>query len=941
MKTILNPKWLLFINTLPIIVLFIVFFEQYTIIQSLLNNYNKYLWKLFGFILAILGALNFLYVVFLIVRKREVSVYYSFVSLILYISYIYLYDYYLRDIIPLYIPRWMIFDDILISVGAFLMPTLLYSLFILVIHYTPETPKHHPVLNFVYAISIPLFAFIFFQVILPLWKVFDNRFNIHVFLIFAIIGTLFFLFFFIRGIFILILSKSHWWKKHQWVWKIPICVIFPIAGLLTNNLYLIKVLVGIKKFHFGIFGDFNNLWFYVIAIINGIVLCLPSPSNKTYRILLFVLRSITFSYTVYFLLVFLPFLPFSIIAILALGMGFLMLTPLMIFIIHVNELFKDFYFLKSFFSKKYLFIILLLSFFVIPTGITIRFLEDKKIISETLEYIYMPDYSKNYDINTKYLKNTLEVIEEHKGNNVTGFFGTQIPYITSYFNWLVLDNLTLSQKKINYIKKIFFAQKDSIQSPNENIPNKNIRITNITKQSNYDTTQNIWKSWINLEITNFNDSFGIPEYTTEFNLPEGCWISNYYLTINNKKQYGVLAEKKSAMWVYSKTKMTRQDPGILYYLSNNTVALNIFPITKNEIRKTGIEILHKEPVKITIDSNIIELGNSNLTNNTKAIIETKNAIYVSAQQKKLLRKIQRKPYFHFMVDVSENQKIQYLDTLLNQIKSIIYKYKAITADAKISLVNSYVKTYSLSDNWQKKIQQLSYEGGFYLDRAIRLALLDAYKKTSYPIIIVVSNNMSNAILEKDFSDIQFAAPEVNYFFHLSKSGNLIPHSLINDPQKERTETVQIPFSSYVLEYKVSSNNIEYLSDNDCLSIVLKKDTFNISPDEISEKNWLSGLTMQAMWRSQILHPEISNTIWKNLIKYSFISKIMNPVTSYLVLENEAQKKAMEKKQKQIIAGNSVLDPDEDIQQMTEPEWWFWCALLCIIAVLYLKKYIRD
>jgi len=69
--------------------------------------------------------------------------------------------------------------------------------------------------------------------------------------------------------------------------------------------------------------------------------------------------------------VFLPFLPLSVIAIIVIGTGFLMLTPLMLFVIHSNELSKDFLFLKSCFSKKYLIGLSVFGFLLIPTIIMV------------------------------------------------------------------------------------------------------------------------------------------------------------------------------------------------------------------------------------------------------------------------------------------------------------------------------------------------------------------------------------------------------------------------------------------------------------------------------------------------------------------------------------------------------------------------------------------
>jgi len=124
--------------------------------------------------------------------------------------------------------------------------------------------------------------------------------------------------------------------------------------------------------------------------------------------------------------------------------------------------------------------------------------------------------------------------------------------------------------------------------------------------------------------------------------------------------------------------------------------------------------------------------------------------------------------------------------------------------------------------------------------------------------------------------------------------------------------------------------VTYLSDNGEPGIILKKDFVEIAKSEIHEKSWKSALTMQANWMSQILHPETSDKVWRNMVQYSFISKIMTPVTSYLVVENEAQKAMLKKKQEQALSGNKSLDLGEDTQRMSEPGLWILIILFGII-----------
>jgi hypothetical protein len=704
MRNLLNPKWLFIINTLPLVVLFFLFFGQFNIIKTLLEENNIQLWKSFGLSLGILGILNFAYAVYLSLKKKKVSVWYGLLALLCYLPFIYLYGYHLDRIIPFSIPQWMVSGNIFLYVGTFLMPTLAYSLFILVSHFTPKNKEHKAWVNFLIAIGIPITGYLFTQIILPLWQTFDSKFGEHTILILVIVVTIVFLFFLIRGVFILATKKAEVWQKYQLAWKVPIAIVLPLLGLLVNNGHLFNDFGPSQS---GIFGDFNNAWFYILALVNGILVCLPNLENKIYRLLLFIGRSVTFAYTFYFFLVFLPFLPLSVIAIIAIGTGFLMLTPLLLFVIHINELSKDFTYLKTVLSKKLLIGVSVLGFLIIPTFITVTYLKDKSVLNETLSYLYSPDYSTQYNIDKSSLQKTLNVIKSHKENR-GGIFGNGIPYLSSYFNWLVMDNLTLSDSKINTIEKIYFG-KSSFELRPENIQNDNVQISNISTNSTYDKTQNAWKSWVDLEITNKSGNTRFSEYATTIDLPEGCWISDYYLYVGNIKEPGILAEKKSAMWIFSQIRNTNRDPGILYYLTGNKVAFRIFPFSKDEIRKTGIEFLHKEPISLNIDNNIVKLGNINET--VYENIETKNITYVSVQQKQKLKSVKRKPYFHFLVDVSKDKSSNSTE-FIKRIEQVLEDNKPLSENAKISYVNSYVTTTTLDNDWKEQYKNRTFEGGF-------------------------------------------------------------------------------------------------------------------------------------------------------------------------------------------------------------------------------------
>ncbi len=913
MKNLLNPKWIFIINTLPIILLFFLFYGQYNIIKSLLEPENIRVWTIFTGVLAVLTIINFVYAIFLILKNKQVSIFYGFIALLTYIPFIYIYGQYAREIIPWSIPRWMISGEMILYIGTFLMPTLIYSLFVLAIHFTSKIQEQKAWKSLALAVVIPIFWYLFSQIILPLWKPLNYKFRHHVMMIFVIIGTLIFLFFLIRAIYIIVSKKSQTWKKYELAWKIPITIILPLIGLAVNNGLLFN------KFSIseaGIFGNFTSIWYYLLAIFNGVLLCLPNIKNKSYRIILFFGRVVTFSYTFYFFMVFLPFLPLSVVAIIAFGIGFLMLSPLLLFVIHINELSKDFKYLKSHLSINYIRLIAFIGITIIPLFITLLYQNDRRVLNKTLDYVYTPNYLKDYDIDTKSLQKTLNVIKLNKDkrrNNSGGIFGTQTPYLSTFFKWIVLDNLTLSDKKINTIEKIFFDEKP-INLRSENIRNKTTKITNISTKSTYDETQKAWKTWIDLEITNNSDTSRFVEYVTTIDLPIGSFISDYYLYVGDRKEMGILAEKKSAMWVFNQIRNTNRDPGILYYLTGNKVAFRVFPFAKNEVRKTGIEILHKEPMELFLDGNLIKLGdNSKIIENE--IIETDNVIYVSAKRKEALKRVKRKPYFHFLVDVSNNKK-ELISDYKRSIHKVLNKHKFQSENAKISFVNSYTKTIDFN-NWEQEIEKQTFKGSFFLDRAIKKTLINSYKVKTYPILIVLTDSIQKAILKNDFADFKNTFPETDVFYNLHKTGMIDAHSLLSHSKNTITKNTKIDLENTVLEYTYREK-IHYLSNNNKPSVLLKKDNFTTFEHEIKENNWSSALAMQGMWNSQILHPETSHKGWLQLVKYSFMSKIMSPVTSFIVVENEAQKAMLKKKQEQVLKANKSLDVGEDTQRMSEP-----------------------
>jgi hypothetical protein len=183
--------------------------------------------------------------------------------------------------------------------------------------------------------------------------------------------------------------------------------------------------------------------------------------------------------------------------------------------------------------------------------------------------------------------------------------------------------------------------------------------------------------------------------------------------------------------------------------------------------------------------------------------------------------------------------------------------------------------------------------------------------------------------------MKFTYPESGLFYSI-QNDSLRSHSFATGTRVINDNVDSIPVRT-VRAWPNSANPAVYLPDDNKPSILpATKDKFlNISRNDIKEKDWVSGMQMQAQWMLQVLYPDTADKEWLSLIQNSFKSRIMTPLTSYIVVENEAQKAILKKKQEEALSGNRSLDLTDDTQRMTEPDFII-IAFLFGLFILYYK-----
>lgn len=916
MEQLKKPFWLLLIFVGPLALLLILFNETYQIIESLLTKNQKNLWAIFGTYYSILIGFCLVYVVVLMIRKKNVDTPTAWIVLLINILNITFFFFFIDKVLPSDIPEWMFTsDDLTIYPYSFLIPGALYSLIVLVLNYTPKPQSTNAYINIAPIIGIP-FLVIFISMSINVFgyhgvaSIFWFKYLPIFLLVFLTCGFLFFL---IRFIFILSV-KSKRKDTTLLVFKIACTCIFPILGLYFNN--------GINSYGGGIFGDFQDPLYYVFSIINGIALCVPDSKNNLIRWCVFIVRSILFVFILYFFVIFLPYLPLSILAIIAVGFGFLMLAPIIIFVYQLSAIRSDMIYLKSIYHKGIVNVVFYLSVLVLPVAFTINYQLDRNELDRIFTFLYDRSYDddKHYTFDTKRVERLLNHIQEVKSVRIK-----HTPFLDSYYNWIVLDNLMLSDKKIDQISGIINGNTLNSKIPLFNwftFPLQNANLDDHYVESTYNG--NHWTSYVHLEAA--TEESTDTEFRIYLSTPRDCFISNYYLKINGNKEYGILAEKKSANWIYNNIVKTRRDPGLLNSIGYNKYILKVFPVNQGHKIITGIEFTHKEPIEISVNDTVIRLGDPNkMSKEIQKIMDGKGVFIPSIAKLKLPTTV-RNPEYHFIIDRSKNSKLSklQLEKIINNLKDSLPNSEHL----KIWETN-YDNLQLSTKNWKNELHSLKTQGGFYPEFLMKKILVQSYQNSSNtcPIFILITKKSSSISILDGFSNLMFSIPDMRHFYSCNENMICFEHELESGKKGEEKSLQQIkPDSLYVYNWKKEQYYLPFDIHSDYL--------FTTNSSKAITK-WQQGVALNEKMNNYALKPQLKDE-WLSIVQSSMKSGILTPYTSYISLENQAQKKALLHKQKEVLQSNKHFDLEE-AEEMSEPNVLWYILVMFFGYFLYTKK----
>ena len=927
-----RPLFVLLSITLPQTLLLGLTLQSYNVIHSLLDEAQRHLWWTFGASLSAMLLGISAYALWRWFEKKAVSIWLAPIVVGLYGTYLTLYFTHLNTLFPNNIPSWMINGDNLFRYpGAFIIPALAYATFLGVLWLTPSQPKKWLALkSFTASALIPACWYVFFNLFAPLFRYVDNRFITHIMIILGLISTLVFLLFLLRGVYLLMRHRHPSNRWHR-LWLLLFTLVLPVAGLVLN--------AGSFGMFFGthLFGDFSHPAFMILCVLNGMLLVLPERPNAKHNLALYGARSVTFAFTVYFFLVFMPYLPLSVFAILIFGLGALMLSPMVLMLIHTRLLHQQFQRLTQDYPRPVLLLVSVCAFMLLPGMLTGYQWHDRSTLHNALQQVYEPDYfaPATARIDLKALHTVLGKIKGDKQDRRwdDGVFSSDTPFISGYYQWLVLDNLTLSNQKIERLEKIFLHRNErNERRPVQAFPNA--QLDQFSSNSEYHSSGHYWQSTLNLAIHNPHERMA--EYRSHFALPPGTWVTGYHLEINGNMVPGVLVEKKSAQWVYNNVRRQRRDPGLVYYDNADTIGLRIFPFNANQTRRIRLTLTHQLPISVTLDAQTVVLGQT--TPMPNHITQTKHSVFIPGTVAATLPTMQRTPYFHFIVDTSQANAAPKQDYVA-QIEALIAQYPATATASKITLANFARRTYAYSDDWRAALTNSTAQGGFFLDAAMRSALLTSYhtQQPIYPVIVVLTPALEQAILPTHLNAFAFTFLEQDRYFVVDQHNTRSAHRLSDNQALAATPIIVDAQPISVWQQGPYRAHLLARGENSVTPLIHASLAPWVVGAAATDNPWLAGLTMQSLYLRHLQQPQEGATDWLTLVRFSFAQQVLTPVTSYIVTENAAQMAALKQKQAQVLNAAKYLDIDESAEHMSEPALWLLVLLLGVFRLRQLKQ----
>ncbi|MHC4243970.1 MAG: MSEP-CTERM sorting domain-containing protein [Planctomycetota bacterium] len=933
-----KPLFLLWVMILPQVVLALINFSSWRLVSGEMSPSQKRLAYLVFACEAVILIAAICTITILQYLKRSLNLIACLILFLVHIAYLWLITAYLHRMLPQSVTTWILLpDEVLYYQYILMMPVIFYTGLRLSCFKLPVHRVIDVLITIATLILVPLCSYLLMNVLNSFF--WDLDIPTLILIILFIGATVITMMAFLRVLTFIYIWLNEFRAGHLFL-LLAVGLAGPLGGLVTNIAIPFPC-------------DFQSVSVYVLAVINGLVLLLAFRQGSKKEAFTWVARCIMYPFSLYFFLVFLPFLPLSLFAMIVFGSGFLILAPTALFIVHTRKIVDEGKRVANLLGPKITLLLFVAAFAVIPAIITLEALLDRHALMRAVDVVYNPDYEKaKIDIKPASVKRSLLKLRDNKD-------GIFLPFISTYYSKVVFNGMVLPDHKMNDIYMMFFGREiPKNDSPDRfgfvlgrrlsfrgrmvRMPERNVEITDIEIEERQEG------EFIaaDIQLTLTNKGAGQSEFVSNIQLGQGVMVSGYWLDVEEKKVNGHIFEKKAAMWIYHMIRdVTRRDPGLLIYKSENLLKLSVFPFDKDQQRLTGIELIYPAGMKssVRIAGRIVEIGADTDQKQEKILLiktaQNNTSVILSDKILDDLPFLQRKPYLHFIVDSSANADKTF-DSFGKRIAQIAADFGQ-TDRFRITLTNyesSDLKDRMISINEIDRIMKNTaakpprFRGAFCYERAIKQKLLDFHSTAmtvNVPIYVVIMASGSKTVSIGDMSSFERFVPDVGKYYIASDNGKLLAVKFSN---KESIESeIKIP------------DPVVLLACGDSVAVCTKKSGWAFAdfpegrdvlkvygPDDMSFRNfenvtalnsdllYAKGLAAWQKYRNTVYSPYTINDQLPEIVKMSADCGIMTPATSYIVLENTAQLEMLKRKEKHSLSSNQALEFDEFMESPAPP-----------------------
>jgi len=202
-------------------------------------------------------------------------------------------------------------------------------------------------------------------------------------------------------------NVNHYYSVSLYVFIAVLGLALPLFCLFLNN----------EAFGSGgILGDFSGKWFYILALMNGIVMLIPRK-NKWLTLVTLFFKSAGFLYVFYFVVTMIRYAPLGV-AFYAYLLPLLVLTPVALFAAELFQIIDDFRFLKKHFSSLRISAVLVCGMLALCAGFVCNGYVQKVNFDKALYYLG-DSAQQQPTVNVPMLKSSLRYIHYTRSRGLT------------------------------------------------------------------------------------------------------------------------------------------------------------------------------------------------------------------------------------------------------------------------------------------------------------------------------------------------------------------------------------------------------------------------------------------------------------------------------------------------------------------------------------------